>query len=286
MLDNTPLDVLLVVAGALVVLGVLVDALMTTLSVSAGAGPLTSRVVGVCWRVAVRRHRQDDESSFLTGVGSVLLVGTVLTWVLLLWTGWALVLAGSGSVVDSTTRVPAGAADVVYFTGFTLFTLGTGDFVAHDPEWREVTALASFCGLFIVTLAITYLISVVSAVVSRRALAVQIHALGDTAPEMVARAWVGDRFSDMFEQQLIGLLPAVATSAEQHLAYPALDYFHSSRPALAAPTAVAQLDEALTVLTHGVPETERPDANALRPLRYALSRYLSAAADSGWPRDV
>ncbi|MDF9715403.1 hypothetical protein, partial [Nocardioides sp. ChNu-99] len=42
----------------------------------------------------------------------------------------------------------------------------------------------------------------------------------------------------------------------------------------------------LTVLTHGVPETERPDANALRPLRYALSRYLSAAADSGWPRDV
>jgi len=42
-------------------------------------------------------------------------------------------------------------------------------------------------GLFLDTLTITYLVSVVSAVVQRRALALQAHALGSTAGTIVAR---------------------------------------------------------------------------------------------------
>lgn len=261
---------------------VFVDAFMTTLTVSAGAGPITDRVLGHVWRAMLRLHRQDSESSPLAWGGAVLLITTVLAWVALLWCGWALVFAGSGAVANATTRVDAGATDVVYYTGFTVFTLGTGDFVATTPAWRVATAAASFSGLFLITLSITYLLSVLGAVVQRRALAIQIHALGETSGEIVRRGWNGTSFSQMFEQQLIGLLPTVTVSAEQHLAYPVLHYFHSRRAVLAAPRALAHLDEALTMLRVGVATGSRADPNVVEPLRYAVTRYLTTATDTSW----
>lgn len=277
-------DVVLIVLGAVLVAAVAVDALATTLSVSSGAGPLTTRLLAWCWRLALAAHRTGKEGSFLTAVGAVLLTTTVLAWVAVLWAGWALVFAGSGAVVDSQSGAPVGPGDVVYYAGMTVFTLGTGDVVSAEGSWRVVMAAASFSGLFLVTLAITYLISVVAAVVTRRALAVSIHALGESSTAIVERGWTGEGFSQMFEQQLIDLRSEVAASAEQHLAYPVLRYFHSPQPHLAAPLAVARLDEALLVLTEGVQESVRPDGSATEPLRYAVARFVATARQGSGSR--
>lgn len=281
------MDSVLVVAGSLVVAAVFVDAFMTTLAVSAGAGPLTSRLLGFCWRVLLKLHRQDKESSFLTAAGTLVLSATVLTWVAALWAGWALIFAGSEAIVHSTSRLPASAGDVAYFAGFTVFTLGTGDFVATTTGWRVVTAFASFCGLFLVTLSITYLISVVSAVVARRALAVQIHGMGMSSGEIVAHGWTGEQFGDMFQQQLVALGANVSVIAEQHLAYPVLHYFHSSSRMLAAPAAIASLDDALTVLRDGVRPDRVPERSSVVPLQSAITRYLATASGTtAWAPDA
>ncbi|WP_435769079.1 hypothetical protein [Nocardioides sp. SYSU DS0651] len=271
------LDTLLIAGGALLVVLVFVDALATTLAVSNGAGPLTSTVLAAAWRLALRLHRQDKESSLLTVAGPVILIVTVLTWVGMLWAGWTLVFLGSDAVVTAKNGIPAGPADVVYFTGFTIFTLGTGDFIAASPGWRIGMAAATFSGLFLVTLAITYLISVVSAVVERRALAVQVHGLGDAPSEILAKGWTGEQFGSVFEQQLVSLSTSVAKSAEQHLAYPVLHYFHSSTRRLAAPVALAHLDEALTVIG-AMDARHRLEPSAVDPLRSAVSRYLETAS--------
>lgn len=213
-------DVLLRVAGSAVVLSVALDALATTVTVSGGAGPLTRRVAELLWRGFLRMHRS-SVPSLLQRAGPVLLVTTVLVWVLLLWLGWTLVMLTAG-VVDATTREPAGVADVVYYTGFTIFTLGVGDFVATTSATRVLTAAASFTGVFVITLAITYLISVVAAVVARRALAVQIGTLGSHPAAMVTGGWDGQEFSSAFVQRLVNVTKDLATGAEQHLAYPVL----------------------------------------------------------------
>lgn len=281
------MDTVLVLGGSVVVAAVFVDAFMTTLAVAAGAGPLTSRVLGLCWRVLLRLHRQDKESSFLTAAGTLLLSVTVLTWVAALWAGWSLVFAGSDAIIGSTSRRPADMGDVVYYAGFTVFTLGTGDFVASTTEWRIVTAFASFCGLFLVTLSITYLISVVSAVVARRALAVQIHGMGLTSGEIVAHGWTGDHFGSMFQQQLVSLGADIAVTAEQHLAYPVLHYFHSRTRMLAAPSAIAALDDALTIIQQGVPPDRSPERSAVVPLQSAITRYVvTATAGTTWVPDA
>ncbi|HET6626252.1 MAG TPA: potassium channel family protein [Nocardioidaceae bacterium] len=234
------LSVLLVAVGLALVLLVFVDALTTTLVVAAGAGPLTRRVSRVLWSLLLRVHTRDKPSLMLSAGGTMLLVLTVVTWVVGLWVGWSLVFLGSDQVISSSDRAPASPAGVVYFTGMTIFTLGVGDFVVDSAVWRVLSTVASFTGLTLVTLAITYLVSVVSAVVARRALAIHIIALGDTAEDTVCRVWDGHRFSAVFIQQLISLSAEVATSAA--LPDHGLDRCGRRRPRATSPAEVGAVD--------------------------------------------
>ncbi|HVM28117.1 MAG TPA: ion channel [Mycobacteriales bacterium] len=227
--------------------------------------------------------------SLLAPAGVLLLAATVLMWVTLLWAGVALVLlSGDPAVVHSQTQVAASPAQVVYVAGFSVFTLGVGDFVAESDTWRLFTAAMSCAGLALITLAITYLISVVSAVVDRRALAVHVQGLGRSPSDIVVRGWDGSAFSPPFQQHLVSLTGRVSTLAEQHLAYPVLQYFHTGQRAVAAPVALARLDDALLLLSSAVSPPARPAASATEPLRYAVERHLvtgpgTARADDAGP---
>lgn len=96
----------------------------------------------------------------------------------------------------------------------------------------SATRLLSTAGVLLlvttvlVWLAIAYLLAVVSAVVARRSLAVRITGLGDTAAGIVVGGWTGTDFSPAFLQQLAGLVEQVTDTAERHLAYPVVRFFH------------------------------------------------------------
>lgn len=185
-------------------------------------------------------------------------------------------------MVQSSTREPAGAVAVVYFVGFTIFTLGLGDFVPADGVWQVVTTLASFSGLLPITLAITYLLSVVSAVVSRRSLAVHVHSLGSSTPaEIVAAGWTGSSFSSAYVQHLVSLASELATLREQHLAYPVLHYFHPRDRATAGSVAIADLSEATLLMETAVAQEARAPHSATSPVQYTVSRHLNSSAFAG-----
>lgn len=280
-------NVALLVLGLAMLLTVVTDALATTLTVRAGAGPLTQRLTASMWRVLLRLHRRDRESSLLGLAGPALLMVTVLVWVGLLWAGWTLVfLSGDRLVIESGTGVAANTAQVVYYVAFTIFTLGVGDYVPAGDGWRVATSVATFSGLFLVTLAITYLVSVVSAVVQRRALAVQVHALGSAAGVIVARGWNGEAFSSAFLQQLTALTGQLATIGEQHLAYPVLHFFHTADRHTSASVAIAALDDAMLVMSAAVAPADRPDDSVVRPVREVISRYVETAVVVGVATDV
>lgn len=132
------------------------------------------------------------------------------------WAGWWLVFSADvASVLASRTAVPADGWDRVYFTGYTVFPLGIGDYVP-DTAWAQVaTAVASLSGLFLVTLSLTYLVQVVQAVVHKRVLAQQIHCLGRDAFGIIAAGWTGSGFSSMFNGLLRGIL-ALQGREESH----------------------------------------------------------------------
>lgn len=88
--------------------------------------------------------------------------------------------AHPGSVIDSTTKAPANAIEILYFTSATISSLGYGEWVPSGPPWTFISTLATLAATIVVTVSLSYVLSVVSAAVERRGLAAGIFAMGKT----------------------------------------------------------------------------------------------------------
>lgn len=264
---------LLLVAGSLLILGVFIDMLWTTVAADAGGGPLAGRWASASWRVALRLRRGESHR-FLQLVGTGVTVGIVGVWILLLWAGWAMVfMAHPRAIVDSTTGVAADHWSRIYHAGHTLFTLGAGEYTGGSTPWQIATAIAAGSGLFLVTLAITYLLAVTSATTHERQVAAHVYGLGGAPDDIVVRAWNGCDLAAL-RGHLETLTPAMSLVAQQLLAYPMLHYSHSAKRRTASAPTIATLDELITLLTHGVAASKRLPLLATEPLRETVSELL------------
>lgn len=108
------------------------DAVVTTVSVGSKEGWLSRALTRTRWRLLWTGTTRRVPSR-LAPAGVLLLTATVLTWVALLRLGTVLVLAsGEAAVVNVETRAAAGVAELLYYAGFTIFTLGVGDHRANN----------------------------------------------------------------------------------------------------------------------------------------------------------
>lgn len=268
------MTVALVTGGLALVAVALVDLAWTTVAAGSGAGPVTGRFAAQLWRVALALHRRRPSHALLSFAGVAVLFAVLALWITLVLAGWALVFnATDGAVRGSETREPADFLARLYFAGYTVFTLGNGDYVPGDGVWQLATVVAVGTGLILVTLAITYLVPVASAVALRRQLASYVASLGSTPQEIVTRGWNGSSFSGL-SQHLVSLTALLHTSRQQHLAYPVLHYFHSQDQQSAAAPNIANLSHALDVLRHGIAEHARPDDAVVEPLDTAVGSFL------------
>ena len=153
-------------------LGLSLYDLIITVIAPKGAGPLTDRICRLVSRLG-------KTISISTGWLCLLIV--VTAWVLLLWMGWSVIfLSDPNSLVNSQTGVPTDVAEKAYFVGYCLSTLGLGDYTPTSDIWRLTTNFVSFSGLGTITLAITYIIPVLSAATEKRQLADLLHDLFST----------------------------------------------------------------------------------------------------------
>lgn len=270
---------LLLLLGLLLIGVTLLDALWTTIA-PRGAGPITKRVARGLWALGLSVHRRRSAHGLLTLIGPSLLVTATLVWVAGLWAGWLLVFSAEPeTVIASLSKEPASLVERVYYVGFVLFTLGTGDYVPGGGLWQVLSVLASLSGLSVITLAITYVLSVVSAVATKRQLAGSIHSLGRTPSDLVGRAWDGGGFSGL-EQQLPAIASALELHTQRHLAYPVLHYFHSADRRTALGPAVAVLDDALLLLAEGVAPSARPAPAVVAPTRSTIASFLGTLSEA------
>ena len=267
------MTVVLILLGVLLVGLALFDAVLTTMSAGNGGGPLTQRVGRWVWQ-ALAAVSADRRPRLLPYAGTAVLLTTLLIWVTLLWAGWTAVFSSTpDAVLTSKDDRPASLPGRIYYAGFVVFTLGVGDLVPGSATWQVVTAVATFLGLSLVTISITYLISVVNAAVGRRALARDIHLSGLTGTDIVRLHWTGERVSDHLASVTTSVASRILTTSQQHLAYPVLHHFHAADEPSSAPRALAALDDALVVLSVGLHEQVRPADDVLTRLRRALEHY-------------
>lgn len=253
------------------------DVLTTTVSLGSGAGPLTRLVSRGLW--AAGRKAFADDHAALRRVGVAVLLVSILAWLLLVWGGWTLVFAATeNAVVDATRGEPASLVQRLYFAGSTILTLGMGDYHPAGSTWQIATVLAVANGFMIVTLAITYLIPLVSAGTDKRRLAAHLHALGPSPQDLLVGTWDGESFAAL-GRDLAGMTSELLLYQQRHHTYPVLHYFHSGQPATATPLRLAALDEALTILAYGVAPDGRLHDRRLVVLRKALTAYLDTVTD-------
>ena len=178
------IETAIIVLGALIVLLTLYDMFNTTISLG-GGGPLSAKMILGLWQ------RLPWGPGPLRGsAGGILSLCTILMWVVLLWVGWTLVfLPVADAVVRTSNGEPADFIARIYFTGFTLFTLGLGDYRPDGAVWQILTALCVGTGFLSVTMSATYLVPMLSAAAQKRAIASVIASLGDTPEEIVINGW-------------------------------------------------------------------------------------------------
>lgn len=284
---------LFLIAGIALIVLVFVDALWTTLWVDGGGGPVAGRLSTYAWRgtralVARKRHRR------LSLFGPLVIFSTLVLWILLLWVGWVLVFAGGAdALVHAHKGTLAGWSDRIYFVGYMLFSAGNGDFGPNGAGWQIAAALTNATGMVLVTLALTYLISTVSAVVMKRGFASQVMGLGIAAETLVENGWNGRDFRSL-DLPLAGMAATLSDLAQRYQAYPILQYYHAARVAKSPILAVATLDDALSILTFAVPQDLRPSPAVLKSARSAVesfletmpSAFISEAGEAPAPPDI
>lgn len=240
-------------AGAALVLLATYDAARTTLSASS-SGPITNRLISVTWQALLWKHQRRRNHALLAAAGPCIASALMLSWIVTAWAGWWLLFSSEPlAVVNATSRVAASLSERAYFTGYTLTTLGYGDFVPATPLWRFLSVLAAGNGLILFTLAVTYIVPVVSAVTQKRQLALTISAIGRTPYQIAAASADGGDYQSL-ANQLQQLQSGIASLGQQHLAYPVLHYFHSQHGDSALPVALARLYQAIALLQQASPE--------------------------------
>ena len=261
------------VAGVIVVCCTLYDFLATVLTVS-GGGPLSGKVQILAWRALIWQHRRRPRHARLAVAGPMFALCTVLCWILALWLGWLLVFLGAtGSVINATSGLPATLAERAYFVGYTVTTLGIGDFIPAGGAWQLASVAASASGLLVFTMAITYIVPLVSATAQMRSTAAYMRHLGYTPDGIIDQSLRGGSIASV-ELHLVALTPMVDSLTQSFLAYPILHYFHSPESDTAFPVRVAVLDEALTVMTSALAEKDRLPMQVTAPLQGAIAGFL------------
>jgi hypothetical protein len=259
--------------GTLIFFLIIADIIKTTFS-SNGGGKLTSLVSQGVWNIFFAAAGKKGSSKLLEYAGPAVLISILVVWVMGLWSGLFIVLlSDTDSVIISTTKASTDAWEKLYYAGFTLSTVGIGDYIASNNFWRIVTDIAAYSGLIFITTSITYFVPVLSAVGLQSKLSLYISGMGKTPQQILKKAWNGKDFSSFFDT-VSDLSQMLMHHTMNHHSYPVIHYFHNSQLNLAISPAFVKLDEVHQLLTNVVKDDVTLDSLKMNMLQTALDEHL------------
>lgn len=266
------MEIVLIIAGISIYLFTVLDIVQTTLSMQ-GGGWITSRFSHGFWTLFLKLSGRDGRKKILSHTGYILLISIVLIWVFLLWSSFVLLLSAyEESVINSVTREAADIFEKIYYAGFTISTLGMGDYIASANVWRILSAIYSFTGLILLTMSVTYFIPVLSAIIEQRKLGIRLSNLGNSPEEILINSWNGKNFKG-FSEMITDLSESLVHHSQNHRAYPVIHYFHNWKKKNAVILQLARLHEALYLLKYEIKEDIRSTEMELKPLEIAFQNY-------------
>jgi hypothetical protein len=257
---------LLTAAGLLLLLFVAYDVYATILDASGRAGPLSGLVNRGVWSVArtlASRFSNNRRHRLLNLVGPMLMPGLIVLYLVLLITGFALIYMPR-MPAEFTLDPPGESAhwiESLYFSGVTLTTLGYGDITPRTTFVRFFALVEGASGFALISLAVTYLITVYSALERKRAIALSFYHQADGGADVagfVAHHFFAGRFHG-FEAVLRDAARDINELQESHVEHPVIHYFHPIPIHKSMPRIFFLILETCAVIDSCLDEEEYPE---------------------------
>ncbi|CEG54416.1 potassium channel family protein [Stutzerimonas kunmingensis] len=260
------------VVGSLIFIVTAAEIIKTVFSTQ-GGGAITTKLTKAIWALFFFGSRKKGDARLLEYAGPSILIVVLMCWIAGLWLGLFLMLVtDQNSVVSGTTQIATTPLEKLYYAGFTLSTLGVGDYKATNDFWRILTSMASFTGLVFITSAITYFVQVLSAVSLQSKLSLYVNAMGKTPQEIIVNGHNGADFEQL-GPQFLTLSEIIFEHSINHQSFPVIHYFHTSNPEQTVIPAIVRLDEACGILVHGSVKPRHIQL-PLKMLRTSLDAYV------------
>ncbi len=272
------MNVLLFVPGILILLFVVYDFFHTTLSFQ-GSGPLTTRTYRLKWKAFTAINRLFGGGPLKYG-GLLVALAMLTSWILLMWLGLFLVFQSDPNAVITNNELerPADPIERIYFTGYVLSTLGLGDLKPNTGWARILTAVFSFSGFIFFTASMTYLLSVSTAILQKRTLAMIMNDMGVSPQEILLNGWNGKDFT-LLKEDLMNIKQQVNKLTQSHKMFPIIHYFTTRDRRDSISINLARLDEALTIFLHVLEEKDLETQKVAEQVRKAVDNFLSMVLD-------
>ncbi|MUL39128.1 potassium channel family protein [Gloeocapsopsis dulcis] len=202
-------------------------------------------------------RRQHDR--ILSYMGPTLLVATVAVWILLLVIGFALICwAALGNEIQMQGQdTPTDFATAIYYSGYSLATLGTGDITPQTNTYRLLMILEAILGFSVFTITLTYLQSVYNQLIQRNVFALSLHhRTGKTADAAVLIARLGSNgsFDSSTRQDLTSMSQNLLNILESNHSYPVMGYFRLQEPYYALARVVFLTMDTVTLIKSALDE--------------------------------
>lgn len=267
------MNLVLFLTGLVLLLLVISDLLYTAFS-SRGGGFITTFTTKQAWKFILILSKYLRLPQLLNYAGLLIICLTLLQWVVLVWGANLLIVASDDfSILHAQTKLPAGLTEKIYVVGYTLTTMGNGDFIGGSPALDVYLSLASFTGIAALTVAFTYQMQVLSGVISKRAFSSSVFSLGSDPEQLLSNAWNGKDLSSL-NHHLPHLGNQITMLAEKHMAYPILHYYSIQNRNKSLPVALSLLDEVMTIIYTSIPQQYWPNHLIMQSTRYSVSGFL------------
>jgi hypothetical protein len=229
-------QVLELVAGAVIVLLVIADVFFTVLYARIGAGIMSPKIARATWWIFSRAARlsRSQHDKILSFCGPAILVNLLVVWALLLTLGAALIIhpALGSSVTLTAGQTPTDFLTALYAGGSSMAIVRATDVAPNTGPYRLYFLFNSLLGASVISLTITYLMQVYNALQRRNTLAYKLFLqTSETSDAAELIAGVGARGSfQCGYTTLTDIAVEMTVSLEAHHFYPVLFYFRFPRP--------------------------------------------------------
>ncbi|MFW5725877.1 MAG: hypothetical protein ACOCX0_05460 [Bacteroidota bacterium] len=272
------MQAILIITSVLLLSFVFWDVFKTIFS-TRGGGPLSNSWTRLLWECLLIVHKWRPVHRLLTYAGPFMLLSSILLWYILLGVGVFIAFAAyPDSVINNSTGELVDLHKKAYFVSSIISSLGYGDLVPSKYPWTIIASLATLAATVILTISLSYVLSVLLAAIERRKLAQAVFGLGTNISELINTMKL-DSDKDSLKTHIISLSSHIDAHTFKHFIYPILNFFHNPNPTASSPRAILLLSDTFFVLEQ-LPADIQPPPGIMRLVHSSITNYAESLKSS------